>query len=122
MWCTFFVKIGKKSRFRHTRWRHLDAAYLIAQGSSAKKQAPDESLFPWLIYESTNNTFLTPSQELMRKMVQNHILDFKLMKLKVLSTKRVPEFPDIEWNNVITRKSVNLDAIFTGMYSTATDT
>ena len=61
------------------------------------------------------------SQELTRKMVQNHALDFKLTKLRVLSIKRAPEFPDMEWNNVLARKSVNLDAVFTGMYSTATD-
>ena len=54
-------------------------------------------------------------------MVQNHALDFKLTKLKVLSTKRVPEFPDMEWNNILAGKSVNLDAVFTGMYSTTTD-
>ena len=93
----------------------------IPQGSSTKKRAPDESLFPWLVYESSDDTFLTPSQELTRKMVQNHALDFKLTKLKVLSAKRVPEFPDMEWNNVLAGKSVNLDAVFTGMYSTATD-
>ena len=57
----------------------------------------------------------------MRKMVQNHTLDFKLTKLKVLGAKRVPEFPDMEWNNVLAGKSVNLDVVFTGKYSTATD-
>src|SRR5882762_9531489 len=57
----------------------------------------------------------------MRKMVQNHTLDLKLTKLKVLGAKRVPEFPDMEWNNVLSGKSVNLDVIFTRMYSTATD-
>ena len=28
----------------------------------------------------------------------------------------------MEWNNVLAGKSVNLDVVFTGMYSTATDT
>jgi len=73
------------------------------------------------VSESTEDVFLTPSQELMRKMVQNHTLDFKLTKLKVLGAKRVPEFPDMEWNNVLAGKSVNLDVVFTGKYSTATD-
>ena len=43
------------------------------------------------------------------------------MKVKVLIAKQVPEFPDIEWNNVLAGKSVNLDIIFTRMYSTTTD-
>jgi hypothetical protein len=54
-------------------------------------------------------------------MVQNHTLDLKLTKLEVLRAKQVPEFLDMEWNNVLTGKSVNLDVVFTGMYSTATD-
>jgi len=92
----------------------------VGQGPS-KKRAPDESLFAWLVDDSTEEVFLTPSQELTRKMVQNHTLDLKLTKLKVLGAKRVPEFPDMEWNNVLSGKSVNLDVVFTGMYSTATD-
>ena len=92
----------------------------LVQGSS-KKRTPDETLFPWLTSESTEDVFLTPSQELTRKMVQNHALDFKLTKLRVLSAKWVPEFPDMEWNNILAGKSVNLDAVFTRMYSTATD-
>ena len=92
----------------------------FTQGPS-RKRAPDESLFPWLTSESNEDIFLTPSQELTRKMVQNHALDFKLTKLRVLSAKRVPEFPDMEWNNVLAGKSVNLDVVFTGMYSTSTD-
>jgi hypothetical protein len=78
-------------------------------------------LFTWLVNESAEEIFLTPSQELTRKMVQNHTFDLKLTKLKVLGAKQVPEFPDMEWNNILAGKSVNLDVVFTGMYSTATD-
>jgi hypothetical protein len=92
----------------------------IGQGSS-KKRAPDKSLFAWLGDKFAEETFLTPSQELTRKMVQNHTLDIKLAKLKVLGAKRVPEFPDMEWNNVLAGKAINLNVVFTGMYSTATD-
>ena len=44
-----------------------------------------------------------------------------LTKLRVLSAKRIPEFPNMEWNNVLAGKSVNLDVIFSGMYSTSTN-
>jgi hypothetical protein len=64
--------------------------------------------------DSVDETFLTTSQELMRKMIQNHALDLKL-------TKQVPEFSDMEWNNVLLGKAINLDIIFTRMFSTATD-
>jgi hypothetical protein len=39
----------------------------------------------------------------------------------VLSSKCIPEFPDSKWNNVLVGKAVNLDIIFSGMYSTVTD-
>ena len=54
-------------------------------------------------------------------MVQNHSLDYKLTKLKILGAKRVPKFPDMEWNNILAGKTVNLNVVFTGMYSTDTD-
>src|SRR5882762_5346423 len=57
----------------------------------------------------------------MRKMVQNHTLDLKLTKLKVLGAKQVPEFPNMEWNSILAGKSVNLDVIFTRVYSTTTE-
>jgi hypothetical protein len=47
---------------------------------SLKKQVPDESLFAWLREESTEETLLTPSQELTRKMVQNQTIDIKTTK------------------------------------------
>jgi len=89
--------------------------------TSSKKRFPDESLFAWLANDETDNTVLTPSQELTRKLVQNHTIDLKTSKRMVLSSKRVPEFPDSEWSNVLAGKAVNLDAVFSGMYSTVTD-
>ena len=80
----------------------------------SKRRAPDESLFAWLTNDEADTTVLTPSQELTRNLVQNHLLDLK-------SSKRVPEFPDSEWNNVLAGKAVNIDVVFSGMYSTVTD-
>ncbi|KIM71960.1 hypothetical protein PILCRDRAFT_93647 [Piloderma croceum F 1598] len=36
-------------------------------------------------------------------------------------SKHVLEFPDSEWSNVLARKAVNLDIVFSGMYSTVHD-
>jgi hypothetical protein len=89
--------------------------------TSSKKRVPDESLFAWLANDDSDDTTLTPNQELTRKLVQNHVLDLKASKRMVLGAKRVPEFPDSEWNNVLAGKAVNIDAVFSGMYSTITD-
>jgi len=47
---------------------------------SANKRVPDKSLFAWLGDESAEETLLTPSQELTRKMVQNQTIDLKAAK------------------------------------------
>jgi hypothetical protein len=89
--------------------------------TSSKKRFPDESLFAWLANDETDSTVLTLSQELTWKLVQNHTIDLKTSKPMVLSSIRVPEFLDSEWSNVLAGKAVNLDAVFSGMYSTVTD-
>ena len=88
---------------------------------SSKKHVPDESLFSWLANDDSNNTTLSPNQELTWKLVQHHVLDLKASKQMVLGAKHVPEFPDSEWNNVLAGKAVNIDVIFSGMYSTIMD-
>jgi hypothetical protein len=89
--------------------------------TSLKKRVSDESLFAWLANDDSDNTALSPNQELTWKLVQNHVLDLKASKCRVLRAKHVPEFPDSKWNNVLVGKVVNIDVIFSGMYSTVTD-
>jgi hypothetical protein len=89
--------------------------------TASKKKTPDETLFAWLDGDTVDNVQLSRSQDLTRKLVQNHTLDIKATKLKVLSAKRVPEFPDSEWNNLLSNKAVNIDTVFSGMYSTDND-
>jgi hypothetical protein len=105
---------------------HTPASYRPRSGFPearipSKKRSPDESLFAWLADDESDSTALTASQERTRKLVQNHVLDLKTTKRIVLGSKRVPEFPDSEWNNVLAGKAVNLDVVFSGMYSTVTD-
>jgi hypothetical protein len=87
----------------------------------SKKRSPDKSLFTWLAHDQSDSTVLTPSQELTHKLDQNHALDLMASKHMVLSSKCVPKFPNSEWNNVLAGKVVNLDIVFSGMYSTITD-
>jgi hypothetical protein len=87
----------------------------------SKKKAPDETLFAWLATDSVDSKLLTPSQELAHELVQNHMLDIKTTRCKVLSAKQVSEFPNSEWTNVLSGKAINLDAVFSGMYFTDTD-
>ena len=86
--------------------------------TSSKKCSPDESLFTWLTNHESDSSVLTASQEQTCKPIQNHVLDLKATKQVVLSSKRVP---DSEWNNILVGKVINLDIIFSGMYSTVMD-
>ena len=71
----------------------------IPQGSSAKKHALDESLFPWLMYELTDNTFLTPSQELTRKMVQRTKITPSTLNSQNLKSSVPSKFQNfLTWN------------------------
>jgi hypothetical protein len=54
-------------------------------------------------------------------MVLNYTADLKLTKWSLLNDEDVPEFPDSEWTNVLSGKAINLDVVFSGTLSTATD-
>jgi hypothetical protein len=54
-------------------------------------------------------------------MVLNYTADVKLTKWSLLNDKDVPEFLDSEWTNVLSRKAINLDVVFSGTLSTATN-
>jgi hypothetical protein len=86
--------------------------------TSSKKCSLDESHFTWLVDDEVDTAVLTVSQELTHKLIQNHVLDLKASKCMVLGSKHVPEFPNSEWNNILAGKAINLDVIFSGMYST----
>jgi hypothetical protein len=77
--------------------------------------------YAWKTENNDNEAILMPSQELTQKMVLNQTIDIKSTKLMVLTSRCVPEFPDSEWNNVLSGKAVNLDTAFSGMFSTVTD-
>ena len=61
---------------------------------SAKRGTLDELFFTWLGNKAMEETLLTLSQELTRKMVQNQTIDLKATKRQVLNAKHVPQFPD----------------------------
>jgi hypothetical protein len=93
----------------------------VGRGQGLKKCVPDKSLFAWLVNDGSNDTTLSSNQELTRKLVQNHVVDLKASKHMVLGAKHVPEFPNSKWNHVLSGKAVNIDVVFSGMYSTIMD-
>jgi hypothetical protein len=56
-----------------------------------------------------------------RDLVANYTLDLKLTKAHLLNSGAAPELPDSEWKSILSGLAVNLDAVFTGRYSTEHD-
>ncbi|KIM83784.1 hypothetical protein PILCRDRAFT_6681 [Piloderma croceum F 1598] len=54
-------------------------------------------------------------------LIANYVLDVKLAKLHLLNSGAAPEFPDSEWKSLLSGLAVNLDAVFSGRYSTEHD-
>ena len=89
--------------------------------SPTNKRFTDESLYPWHTAEAIAEVTLSDSLKLTHKMVINYTADLKYAKWSLLSSKFVPDFPDAEWNNILSGKSVNLDSVFSRSLSTATN-
>jgi hypothetical protein len=54
-------------------------------------------------------------------MVRNHTTDIKHAIWSLLGSRTVPAFPKTEWKNVLAGSAVNLDAVFSGSFSTIAD-
>jgi hypothetical protein len=54
-------------------------------------------------------------------MVQNYTADLKHALWSLQSTGSLPPFPKPKWKNVLSRMAVNLDTIFSGLFSTLAD-
>lgn len=89
--------------------------------SPSKKPRFDESLYAWRIADEINPVSLSPTLEQTLQMVRNHTADIKHALWSLLGSRSVPPFPKSEWKNVLVGTAVNLDAVFTGSFSTVSD-
>jgi hypothetical protein len=56
-----------------------------------------------------------------RDLIANYTLNVKLAKAHLLNSGAAPEFPNSEWRTILSGLAVNLDAVFSGRYSTEQD-
>ena len=78
----------------------------------------DESLFAWMVDEDSQMFKLTPSQELVQKLVRNHMANIKVTKHSLFSARGLLEFSNSEWVKVLQGKAVDHDVMFSGIHST----
>ena len=66
-------------------------------------------------------TALSANLECTRSMVQNYTADLKHALWSLQSAGTLPPFPKSEWKHVLSGTAVNLDAVFSGLFSSLTD-
>jgi hypothetical protein len=86
-----------------------------------KRPKIDPELFPWTIADRIGGGTLREECVSTKNLIANYTLDIKLTKANLLNSGSAPEFPDSEWKSILSGLSVNLDAVFSGRYSTEHD-
>jgi hypothetical protein len=81
----------------------------------------DTEQFPWSVSDRKEGSALRDECVATRNLIANYILDVKLAKSHLLNSGAAPEFPDSEWKSLLSGLAVNLDAVFSGRYSTEHD-
>lgn len=86
-------------------------------GASNKKRRIYKVDQPWYLRDFIAQSVLSPSLTQTRKILVNFSADFPAIKRWINASASVPGFPDSEWDSIIQGKSVNLDAVLSGMYT-----
>jgi hypothetical protein len=81
----------------------------------------DPDRFPWSESDRSDGTSLRNECAKTRNLIANYTLNVKLAKAHLLNSGAAPEFPDSEWKSLLSGLAVNLDAVFSGRYSTEHD-
>jgi hypothetical protein len=81
----------------------------------------DPEQFPWAVTDRVEGSIMRDECAATRDLVANYTLDIKLAKAHLLNSGAAPEFPDSEWKTILSGHAVNLDAVFSGRYSTELD-
>jgi len=81
----------------------------------------NDSLYAWKVQEEIAPTTLSVNLERTCTMVQNYTADLKHALWSLQSTGSLPPFPKPEWKHVLSGTAVNLDAVFSGLFSTLSD-
>ena len=87
----------------------------------SKRRKFDESLYAWKVQEEITPIALSANLERSRSMVQNYTADLKHALWSLQSAGALLPFPKPKWKNVLSGTSVNLDAVFSGLFSTLAD-
>ncbi|TRM59734.1 hypothetical protein BD626DRAFT_369922, partial [Schizophyllum amplum] len=89
-------------------------------GQSARKRIQTE-LFAWSIGNEIDKAILHPVVVETNRQLENFSRDLKGAKTNLLNTFSRPQFPDEEWGSLLSGRPVDLDRVFTSIYSVSLD-
>jgi hypothetical protein len=92
-----------------------------SRSPSSKRRKFDESLYAWKVQELLAPAPLSQNLESTRYMVQNYTADLKHALWSLQSSSALPPVPVSEWKHVLSGTAVNLDVVFSGLFSTLTE-
>ena len=99
-----------------------DASDIQSDGEPCSKRIKvDESAYAWVANRQSKRTNLRDSLRKTLKLIETYTLDPKATKRSLVNEPDCPEFPDSEWKNIISGRSVSLDAVLSGQLSTTHD-
>ena len=88
---------------------------------ASKKPKVDESAYAWVAGRKDKHVLLSAGLTKTLKLIDAYTIDPKAAKRSLTNQPDCPEFPDSEWNHVISGRAVNLDAVLSGQLSTTND-
>ena len=87
----------------------------------SKKKKIGESNLPWIVRNKLFGSELRPELRTTLNLLQAWSANPKQVRASIVNTPGCPAFPDSEWLNLVQGKTINLDNVFSGFYSTSTD-
>ncbi|KAI0352124.1 hypothetical protein OH77DRAFT_1498170 [Trametes cingulata] len=87
----------------------------------SKRAKPDQGQYAWAATEFLMEDRLRPEVRQTLDLIKVYVEDLKQAKRDLTAAASAPEFPDAEWNNILTGRAVDLDHVFAGCYTTSTE-
>jgi hypothetical protein len=105
---------------RATKQPHLDI--LDPDEDNGPRKRIDVGLLPWLARGNEGRSRVDPSSRKTQSLLQNFAIDLRFTKDSILNSIDCPQFPESEWTNLISGRSVNLDHVLSGLFSVSQET
>jgi hypothetical protein len=80
-----------------------------------------DSDLPWMAKDKLLRIILWSELKQIIGLLRRWVKDLKKVKACLVNSLSCPEFPDVEWLSIILSKAINLNAVFSGLYSTDND-